>query len=1413
MRARGQRFDSRASYRLASPAHTFIVSVVFALVALASSATAGEPEGGVALAPAEVALGRVYRATTRPFKLRATAPPGSVLEVRAAHAVAVSGLRAVGVVLRVPEAKIEVGPEGAVDVALELAVRAEASFGAGTVRLSVKRPGDTAARAAECTVRFEVARGGLVAPATVDFGEVFVRGRARGELELELRSARAASSWLDWTGLAGERSEILSAFVRPATRSADLAAGGKTAIPIEVEVPRGTRPGRYEGKVVVTAGPHRVEVGMTLTAALPRLVFEPRRIDLGTAAPGEAVKAEASIRLEGAAPERLELEFAGPLTKSGRPEAVLDCLDVEHGAAAVVVKPDADIAFGIAGVIPPEQEDGEYRGELVARAGSARASVHIVLVIPRREGVRAFIADPPEMTAVAPKDGRAVAAVRVVSNEDGPVEVRARLVTDLAGSWDVEIEGATGIDETVLSVPARGEEEVRIVARPPPGARVGDRAEARLIFEGAGLEARTDVTLEVARPSAAATKPESPPPSGRWQFLALAIACAAATAAGWRVRPVRYGGMSSTAHFLLLLAGWKAPFVSSRPALAGGERFVAIQVIQLEEAFGEEFTAGPGDVEGALAGDGAEGAPQHAVAGQGGEGASGVESALAEDGVAVPSAGGAVAAAPFASTLVPSHPDAPPHEAREVFDVARAPASSPGPLADGPSDGFDADGPAASLSILESGTIERARASGEERFGVPADETRSGLVARREATLVERVPVGAIPLLTKSERAPETPEAPAPGRATYSHAAHVRGREHSSVKGPTALEPRKTLGEARSELARVDTGPPPSTIARGELPRVPARVEATERVSVAAPKPLAKPGPSPHVTAPEAGRARVAGRSGLPRDTGRRLVAPAPSPEPEGPAPLTSPSAPRLARADPLKGLRPGPPPDAAPPGPAKPRGTPEEKVRLAGAPRQPERAPEVPERGSQTVTRARGTSLAGLPGRALESFSRPGPAASPAPIAPAKLVRSDASGLAPAKLSMSRGSSAAGRLRAVRPQIVFGTLRHAGEWNVAPKAMGALARELPSRVAGLSLELRARPVKASGLDIFECALVYLTGRRAPHFSAKETANLAKYLRRGGFLWVDDGASPGDGTFDRAARALLGKLVPGATLRRVPLSHELFTASYDLARGYLGRSVPAGAWARRSVIEGLFTPEGRLVAVYTRNGYGPAMQLDPDAVAAFKPPVGLTPREAREGALRVGANVAASALRSGGRAVPRGGASEEFDPARRYRYRGPELEPVAGALEASAWKPVRGGAPVDVERGARGLVMDVGASEIDWAGAERAMPSGLVSGKAVVFDLRLGPSRPARVALRFRSRGGDVYESPPLYVRPGLNAGLRVPLDGTDFRATTTGFEKYDAALDRSKGFATFAVVLHGRDLAGKTEVSKLRSEGLGARR
>jgi hypothetical protein len=439
--------------------------------------------------------------------------------------------------------------------------------------------------------------------------------------------------------------------------------------------------------------------------------------------------------------------------------------------------------------------------------------------------------------------------------------------------------------------------------------------------------------------------------------------------------------------------------------------------------------------------------------------------------------------------------------------------------------------------------------------------------------------------------------------------------------------------------------------------------------------------------------------------------------------------------------------------------------------------------------------------------------------------------------------------VRAVRAGLVFGVLKHSGEWNVSPRAMGVLARELPARQPGFSMDVSAMPVRATEPELLDCALIYVTGRSAPALSARERERLALYVEQGGFIWMDDGALPGNGTFDRAARRLLASLVPGATLRRVPFSNGIFTCSYDLARGYLGRALPGGAWVRQDELEGLFTPEGRLVAVYTRNGYGLAMEVDPNdlvgsgtssgrgvgagpsprrrgfgpaggAMASsgrrggtgFRPPPGLTPREAREGALRTGVNIAMAAFRSsgepGGEALPEGRARETFDPSLRYRYRGARIEPVRGAWDEEKWREMSGSGPVRLAGSKGALAVEFVASEKDWAGVESAAPGGAASARAVVFDIECVMHAPARVALRMRTAGGTLYESVPLYVHPGLNEDLRVPLDSAEFRSSATGWRGYDAMPDRRSPPSAIGFVFYGRDLAGSAILGRLRFEG-----
>jgi hypothetical protein len=193
------------------------------------------------------------------------------------------------------------------------------------------------------------------------------------------------------------------------------------------------------------------------------------------------------------------------------------------------------------------------------------------------------------------------------------------------------------------------------------------------------------------------------------------------------------------------------------------------------------------------------------------------------------------------------------------------------------------------------------------------------------------------------------------------------------------------------------------------------------------------------------------------------------------------------------------------------------------------------------------------------------------------------------------------------------------------------------------------------------------------------------------------------------------------------------------------------------------------------------------------------------------ANIAVHALRSGGRPLPPGAAREEADPALRYRYAGGPLEPVRGVWEAAAWRALPGSAPARISGGRGKLSLEVAPSEGGWAGVERDCPPGISSTKAVVLDLENRLPSSARVALRLRARGGALFESVPLYIRRGANADLRVPLDRAELRSTVTGWEGYDAALDRTRPIAELSLIIYARDLEGELVLSNLRLEGWGA--
>jgi hypothetical protein len=1345
------------SIRTGGAAAWLAAGIFVASVAAGASPLAFEPDA--------IQIERVYRGAAKSVTLQIRGNPGTELGLTAEAALIPGGARAAGVLLRPSQPSLTIGEDGTAAVSVAVVTDIDCYLGPASAVLAAR---DASGGEARASFAFEVTQRGLVVGDTLDFGSSHFRGTVRAALTLELQSPVPASAWLDWSALSGDAGgEILAAFVKPATRAIELTPDSRVMTDIEIAVPRGARSGHYTGTLSVLAGPHRKDITTAITILAPSLTSSPQRIELGSVGAGNSTEAALEVSLDGSVDERIEFQLAGPLVKFARPNAHLDTIAVELAGGATTIAPGVPVLATVRCAVPDGQEDGAYSGELMVRAGAARALVPIDVVVPRPEGLPSFTIDPIELQISVVKGAEGLGSIYVTSNEDDEITIMAHLAGSPPAGWAVALEedGAL-VDECSLTVPPRASIDLPIRAALQDSRRVPAHASVSVEFDGVSASARTEVRLAQAAATPGNAQQKFPA-HGRLVLFIIAVVCVIVLVARWNARPVRFAALSSLAHVFLLALGVASPFQSSTSAAASPERAIAIQVIQLDDPFGDDLAS---LAESALAerqpspGDEAESDPK------------------ASGGRGRPTPAGMLLS-PSARAIVqmPTHPDAPARVAqREVQEVARARSPLAGPSKGRPSEGFDDDGPAALISTLAQGEVARAALAGEDTFGALGPAARSGAIARGEATLVEEIPEDALAApdapvtslpaaasrirtdVSSASVADRVMQTDAPDRAELSTSAIARvgagPHDVAAERIVTAVAVRPVVEE------RVELGPLESPAETPEQPVVLARPDALGRGQSLARVPATEPGRAP----PE-----------------RLFLRP--------PTDLSTVSA-TLSR-EPL--------PDVAP---LRTNALAETFADMPPAAR-PE--PKEDESGAQRITRARGTTPAGVQGRVEESFTRVAPRQLDSALPAARIQRPGGASLSRTDTAPSRGVATVGRVRAVKAETLLGIIKHRGDWNLFPRAISSLASELPKRQPGFPLQPKAAPLQATEDTLFDCTLVYLTGRGAPDLTSAGEDRLRTYLARGGFIWVDDGAPSGDKSFDDGARGLLKRLAADATLRRIPISHPVFASSYDLVNGYAGKNPPVGAWSRQTELTGLFAPTGRLMGIYTRNGYGRALELDPSADHDFTPPRGLTPRECREGALRVAVNIVAHRLRSSGQDLPEAGARQEAnDPARAYRYRGRPLDVDRTLPAASEWKELDGGAPVRVTGSSGVLSLSIGTAEAEWAGASRSCPQQIVASRAIVLDATSALLGAARLSVRLRTTGGELYESVPLYLRPGANENLRIPLDDSSFRATETGWKHFDAALDRRKSYGEISFVVTGRDIAGTLQLARFRFEG-----
>jgi hypothetical protein len=191
--------------------------------------------------------------------------------------------------------------------------------------------------------------------------------------------------------------------------------------------------------------------------------------------------------------------------------------------------------------------------------------------------------------------------------------------------------------------------------------------------------------------------------------------------------------------------------------------------------------------------------------------------------------------------------------------------------------------------------------------------------------------------------------------------------------------------------------------------------------------------------------------------------------------------------------------------------------------------------------------------------------------------------------LETSAAASARRPLSAVSG-FTFARLRYgSGNWDADPKMPSNLLNSLVEYTS-IRVDPNERIVDASSEQVSNYPFVYLTGNKMLRFTETERANLRRYLRNGGFMFVDDCNHDIDGTFAKTFESEIKAVLdrPEEALRKLPKSHPLYNSFFEFKEGPPATSHELNGWGDDIVHDYLkaIEIEGRIAVLYSNKDYG-----------------------------------------------------------------------------------------------------------------------------------------------------------------------------------------------------------------------------------
>lgn len=167
------------------------------------------------------------------------------------------------------------------------------------------------------------------------------------------------------------------------------------------------------------------------------------------------------------------------------------------------------------------------------------------------------------------------------------------------------------------------------------------------------------------------------------------------------------------------------------------------------------------------------------------------------------------------------------------------------------------------------------------------------------------------------------------------------------------------------------------------------------------------------------------------------------------------------------------------------------------------------------------------------------------------------------------------------------------GDWESA-SLVPANVIDVLAKYTTLDLTPTGINVRLDSPELFEYPFVFLTGHLPVFFTAGERRNLARYVERGGFMFVDDHNHDIDGVFHKTMTDELTKLF--GKLERIPNDHALYRAFFTFKDGPPNTSHELNGWGDNLIHTHLYgvMRGGRINVLYSSKDYSSEWTMEPE---------------------------------------------------------------------------------------------------------------------------------------------------------------------------------------------------------------------------